>query len=71
MWIFIAVAIVVVLFFGIFFHNRKKRYSLRVAKLKMRKDYEAFKKKMRLKDDAKVLRLVQDCTWKRWPLRGS
>lgn len=60
MWIFIAVAIVVVLFFGILFHNRKKRYSLRVAKLKMRKDYEAFKKKMRLKDDAKVLAPLQE-----------
>ena len=55
MWIFIAVAIVAVLFFGILFYNLKKHCSHRVAKLRMRKDYEAFKKKMRLKDDAKVL----------------
>ena len=60
MWIFIAVAIVVVLFFGILFYNLKKRYRLRVAKLKMRKDYEAFKKKMRLKDNAKVLAPLQE-----------
>ena len=60
MWIFIAAAIVVVLFFGILFYNLKKRYRLRVAKLKMRKDYEAFKKKMRLKDNAKVLAPLQE-----------
>ena len=59
-WIFIVAAIVVWLFFGILFHSRKKRYRNRVEKLKMRKDYEAFKKKMRLKDDAKVLAPLQE-----------
>jgi class 3 adenylate cyclase len=59
-WIFTVVAIVVVLFFGILFHNRKRHYSHRVDKLKMLKDYEVFKKKMRLKDDAKILAPLQE-----------
>jgi hypothetical protein len=60
MWIFIVVATVVVLFFGILFHNRKKRYGYRVDKLRMLKDYEVFKKKMRLEDDAKILAPLQE-----------
>ena len=59
MWIFIVAATVVALFLGIFFNSRKKRCGHRVEKLKMFKDYETFKKKMRLKDDAKILAPLQ------------